>query len=250
MTADGPKPKTTDEVFKGKKVVLFAVPGAFTPTCHKNHLPGFVTNADAIKAKGVDAIAVTGVNDPFVMDAWKKATGADGKIEFLADGNGDFAKAIGLALDASADGLGMRSKRYSMVVEDGVVKSLNDRGSARQGRRLRRRRAAEAALDRTEVPRHARPCGNRVVCAEVSGYSRDSATEQRSCFSRISAMPSRASSSARSFRSWPAWPLTQCQVTSWRAERRIEPLPQVDVLHRLLVGGAPAVPLPAVDPGR
>ena len=102
VTADGPKPLSTDDVFKGKKVVLFAVPGAFTPTCHKNHLPGFVKNADAIKAKGVDTIAVTGVNDQFVMDAWKKASGAEGKVEFLADGNGDFAKAIGLSLDASA----------------------------------------------------------------------------------------------------------------------------------------------------
>lgn len=125
LTADGPKPLTTDDVFKGKKVVLFAVPGAFTPTCHKNHLPGYITNADAIKAKGVDTIAVTGVNDQFVMDAWKKATGGEGKVEFLADGNGDFAKAIDLSLDASGNGLGLRSKRYSMVVEDGVVKSLN-----------------------------------------------------------------------------------------------------------------------------
>jgi len=125
MTPDGPKPKTTDEVFKGKKVVLFAVPGAFTPTCHKNHLPGFVKNADTIKAKGIDAIAVTSVNDPFVQDAWKKATDPDNKIEFLADGSADFAKALGLELDASANGLGIRSKRYSMLVEDGVVKSLN-----------------------------------------------------------------------------------------------------------------------------
>jgi peroxiredoxin len=125
MTADGPKPKTTDEIFKGKKVVLFAVPGAFTPTCHKNHLPGFLTNADKIKGKGIDTIAVTGVNDQFVMDAWKKASGAEGKVEFLADGNGDFAKALGLTLDASGNGLGVRSKRYSMVVEDGVVKELN-----------------------------------------------------------------------------------------------------------------------------
>jgi glutaredoxin/glutathione-dependent peroxiredoxin len=125
MTPDGPKPKTTDEVFKGKKVVLFAVPGAFTPTCHKNHLPGFVKNAEAIKGKGIDAIAVTSVNDPFVQDAWKKASDPDNKIEFLADGSGDFAKAVGMELDASANGLGMRSKRYSMVVEDGVVKSLN-----------------------------------------------------------------------------------------------------------------------------
>ena len=125
MTAEGPAVKTTDDVFKGKKVVLFAVPGAFTPTCTKNHLPGFLNNADAIKAKGVDTIAVTGVNDVFVMDAWKKASGAEGKIEFLADGSADFAKAIDLSLDASAMGLGTRSKRYSMLVDNGVVKSLN-----------------------------------------------------------------------------------------------------------------------------
>jgi peroxiredoxin len=125
ITADGPKPLSTDDVFKGKKVVLFAVPGAFTPTCTKNHLPGYITNAAAIKAKGVDTIAVTGVNDQFVMDAWKKASGGEGKVEFLADGNGDFAKAIDLSLDASGNGLGLRSKRYSMLVEDGVVKSLN-----------------------------------------------------------------------------------------------------------------------------
>ena len=125
MTAEGPGWKTTDEVFKGKKVVLFAVPGAFTPTCHKNHLPGFLQNADAIKAKGVDPIAVTAVNDGFVMDAWKKASNAEGKIEFLADGNGEFAKAIDMTLDGSGNGLGLRSKRYSMLVEDGVVKKLN-----------------------------------------------------------------------------------------------------------------------------
>src|SRR6201996_8921495 len=125
MTADGPKPKTTDELFKGKKVLLFPVPGAFTPTCHKNHLPGFVQNAAAIKAKGIDTIAVTAVNDGFVMDAWKKASNAEGKVEFLADGNGEFAKAIDMTLDGSGNGLGIRSKRYSMLVEDGVVKKLN-----------------------------------------------------------------------------------------------------------------------------
>jgi peroxiredoxin len=125
MSAEGPAWKTADEVFKGKKVVLFAVPGAFTPTCHKNHLPGFLQNADAFEAKGIDTIAVTGVNDVFVMDAWKKATTAEGKIEFLADGNGDFAKAIDMTIDASGNGLGTRSKRYAMVVEDGVVKKLN-----------------------------------------------------------------------------------------------------------------------------
>jgi peroxiredoxin len=125
MTADGPKPKTTDEVFKGKKVALFAVPGAFTPTCSNLHMPSFLNNAAAIKAKGIDTIAVTGVNDVFVMEAWKKATGAEGKVEFLADGNGDFAKAVDMAFDGSSPGLGTRSKRYSMLVEDGVVKKLN-----------------------------------------------------------------------------------------------------------------------------
>jgi peroxiredoxin len=123
MTAEGPKPKTTDEVFKGKKVVLFAVPGAFTPTCHLNHLPGFVQNAAAIKAKGIDTIAVTSVNDVFVQDAWKKASNADA-IEFLSDGSAEFAKAVGMELDASGAGLGIRSKRYCMVVDDGTVKSL------------------------------------------------------------------------------------------------------------------------------
>jgi peroxiredoxin len=125
MTAEGPGWKSSDEVFKGKKVVLFAVPGAFTPTCHKNHLPGFLKNADAIKGKGVNAIAVTSVNDVFVMAEWQKSTGAEGKIEFLADGNADFAKALDLTLDGSAGGLGLRSKRYAMLVEDGVVKQLN-----------------------------------------------------------------------------------------------------------------------------
>ena len=124
MTADGPKAKTTDELFKGKKVVLFAVPGAFTPTCHKNHLPGFVKNAAAIKGKGIDTIAVTGVNDVFVMDAWKKASGGD-SIDFLADGSGNWAKALGMTLDLSERGLGVRSQRYAMIVDDGVVKTLN-----------------------------------------------------------------------------------------------------------------------------
>src|SRR4029077_6261273 len=124
MTGDGPKPKTGDELFKGKKVVLFAVPGAFTPTCHRNHLPGFVKNAAAIKAKGVDTIAVTGVTDVCVMDAWKKASGGDA-IEFLADGSGNWAKAVGLTADLTERGLGVRSQRYAMLVQDGVVKALN-----------------------------------------------------------------------------------------------------------------------------
>jgi peroxiredoxin len=125
ITEDGPRPVTTGEYFKGKKIVLFGLPGAFTPTCHKNHLPGFVANEAAIKAKGVDAIAMTAVNDPFVLSAWAKASGSEGKIAFLSDGNADFAKAAGLEFDAAAGGMGLRSKRYSMLVEDGVVKSLN-----------------------------------------------------------------------------------------------------------------------------
>jgi len=125
MTAEGPKPKTTDEVFKGKKVALFAVPGAFTPTCSNLHMPSFLNNLDAFKKKGLDTVAVTAVNDPFVMKEWAKATGGDGKIEFLADGSADFAKGVDMVLDASAGGLGIRSKRYSMLVEDGVVKQLN-----------------------------------------------------------------------------------------------------------------------------
>jgi len=125
MTAEGPGWKTTDEVFKGKKVVLFAVPGAFTPTCHKNHMPGFVTNADKIKAKGVENIYVTSVNDVFVMSEWKKASNAEGKVDVLADGAAEFAKSIGLDMDMSAGGMGVRSKRYAMLVDDGVVKTLN-----------------------------------------------------------------------------------------------------------------------------
>ena len=125
MTTEGQVWKTTDEVFKGRRVALFAVPGAFTPTCNNLHIPSFLNNAAAIKAKGVHTIAVTGVNDVFVMEAWKKSTGAEGKIDFLADGNGEFAKAIDMAFDGSGNGLGTRSKRYSMLVDDGVVKKLN-----------------------------------------------------------------------------------------------------------------------------
>ena len=124
MSSDGPAWKTTSDIFKGKKVALFAVPGAFTGTCHGTHVPSIMRNADALRAKGVDTIAVTGVNDVFVMDAWKKATGAQ-NIEFLADGNGEFAKAVDLTFDGSGNGLGTRSKRYSMLVEDGVLKKLN-----------------------------------------------------------------------------------------------------------------------------
>ncbi|MDT6940310.1 peroxiredoxin [Brucella pseudogrignonensis] len=124
-TADGVKEVTTDEVFAGKKVVLFAVPGAFTPTCNLNHLPGYLDNRDTILSKGVDEIVVVSVNDPFVMGAWAQSTGGEGKITFLADGSAIFTKEIGLELDATAGGLGIRSKRYSAIVEDGVVKTLN-----------------------------------------------------------------------------------------------------------------------------
>ena len=124
MTPEGPAAKTTDDLFKGRKVVLVAVPGAFTPTCHRNHLPGYVQKLEEIKARGVDAVLVTSVNDIFVMDAWGKASGAEG-IELIADGNGEFAQALGLSLDRRDFGLGMRSQRYSMVVEDGVVRALN-----------------------------------------------------------------------------------------------------------------------------
>jgi peroxiredoxin len=118
-------PRTTEEIFKGKRVVLVGMPGAFTPTCHRNHLPGFVQNADAIRAKNVDAIVVTAVNDHWVMHFWAQHMGAEGKLIFLADNNAEFAKAIGLDFDASGGLGGTRSKRYSMLVEDGVVKVLN-----------------------------------------------------------------------------------------------------------------------------
>ena len=125
ITADGPKPVTTQEFFSGKKIVLFGLPGAFTPTCHKNHLPGFLTEEAKFKAKGVVEIAMTSVNDPYVLTEWSKATGSAGHIAFLSDGNADFAKALGLEFDASMGGLGVRSRRYSMLVEDGVVKALH-----------------------------------------------------------------------------------------------------------------------------
>jgi peroxiredoxin len=115
---------STESLTSGKKVVLFAVPGAFTPTCSEQHLPGFMQHADAIRAKGVDTIACVAVNDPFVVNAWTKATGAAGKVDILSDGNADFTKAVGLELDASGFGLGIRSKRYAMIVEDGVVTHL------------------------------------------------------------------------------------------------------------------------------
>ena len=124
-TAEGPKPVTTDDFFAGRKVALFALPGAFTPTCSAKHVPGYVNNYDALKAKGVDAIACLSVNDAFVMGAWGKDQNAGDKVHMLADGNGDFTRAVGLEMDGTKFGMGKRSQRYSMVVDDGVVKSLN-----------------------------------------------------------------------------------------------------------------------------
>ncbi len=125
VTSSGTAEKTTAEIFGGKRAVLFAVPGAFTPTCHVSHLPGFLQKLDDFKAKGVEVIACTAVNDPFVMGAWAKASGAEDKILFLADGNGTFAKAIGMDIDLSVAGLGVRSKRYAMLIENDVVKALH-----------------------------------------------------------------------------------------------------------------------------
>ena len=123
-TANGPDQISSDDFFKGRKIALVAVPGAVTPTCSARHLPGFVDNADALKAKGVDEIAFTSVNDAFVMGAWGKAADA-GDITMLADGNAEFARAVGLTFDGSKFGMGERSQRYSMLVNDGVVEQLN-----------------------------------------------------------------------------------------------------------------------------
>jgi len=123
--ADGPEPVSSTDYFRGRRVALFAVPGAFTPTCSARHLPSFVERADELKAKGVDEIACTAVNDAFVLGAWAKSGEADGKVTMLADGNGEFARALGLEMDAGKFGMGLRSKRYSMVVNDGVVEQLN-----------------------------------------------------------------------------------------------------------------------------
>ena len=125
MTENGPEPVASDALFNGKTVAIFSVPGAFTPTCSAKHLPGFIEKADALKAKGVDEIACTAVNDAFVMGAWGKSAGADEKVTMLADGNGDFAKAVGLTMDGSKFGLGTRGQRFSMIVKDGVVEDLN-----------------------------------------------------------------------------------------------------------------------------
>jgi peroxiredoxin len=124
-TADGPKPVTTDDFFKGRRVALFAVPGAFTPTCSAKHLPGFKQQAQQIRGKGVDAIACLSVNDAFVMRAWAEDQAVGDDIAMLGDGNAEFTKAVGLEMDGGKFGMGVRSQRYSMIVDDGVVKQLN-----------------------------------------------------------------------------------------------------------------------------
>jgi peroxiredoxin len=124
-TNDGPQKVNAEDFFKGRKVVLFSVPGAFTPTCDAKHLPGFVEKATEIKAKGVDVIACMAVNDAFVMRAWGKSQNTDGKVEMLADGNADYTKALGLELDATGFGMGIRGQRFALIIDDGVVKQVN-----------------------------------------------------------------------------------------------------------------------------
>jgi peroxiredoxin len=125
MSADGPAPLSSDALFAGKTVLLFNVPGAFTPTCSAKHLPGFIDHADTLKAKGIDTVACLAVNDVFVMNAWGKDAGAGDKVLMLADGNGAFIKAIGLEMDASKFGMGTRGQRFSLIAKDGVVTQLN-----------------------------------------------------------------------------------------------------------------------------
>ena len=125
MKDGGPKPVKTEDLFAGKKVVVFALPGAFTPTCSAKHVPGFVQHADELRAKGVDAIACVSVNDAFVMGAWGENQKAGDKVMMLADGNGDFTRAMGLEMDGSRFGMGKRSQRYAMIVDNGVIKELN-----------------------------------------------------------------------------------------------------------------------------
>jgi peroxiredoxin len=124
-TADGPQPVSSEEFFKGRRVALFSVPGAFTPTCSARHLPGYVDKAEDLRAKGIDEVACTAVNDAFVMGAWGKSSGSENKVTMLADGNGAFVEALGLTMDGSKYGMGRRGQRFSMVVNDGIVEQLN-----------------------------------------------------------------------------------------------------------------------------
>jgi peroxiredoxin len=124
-TPDGPQPVDSEEYFRGRRIALFSVPGAFTPTCSARHLPGFVEKVDELKAKGVDEVACTAVNDAFVLNAWSESAGAGGKVTMLADGNGEFVEALGLAADFNKFGMGKRGQRWSMIVNDGIVEDLN-----------------------------------------------------------------------------------------------------------------------------
>jgi glutaredoxin/glutathione-dependent peroxiredoxin len=124
-TNEGPQKLSAEEFFKGKKVVLFSVPGAFTPTCDAKHLPGFVERAGELRGKGVDTVACIAVNDPFVMKAWGKSQNCDGKVVMIADGNAEYTKALGLEMDATGFGMGMRGQRFALIVDDGVVKHVN-----------------------------------------------------------------------------------------------------------------------------
>jgi glutaredoxin/glutathione-dependent peroxiredoxin len=133
LTPEGPKAVKSEEFFKGKKVALFALPGAYTRTCSSRHLPGYVQNAQALKQKGIDTIACLSVNDAFVMDAWGKEHGADGKVVMLGDGSCEFTKAMGLTVDRISAGMGIRSQRYSMIIDDGVIKELHVEPSGEYG---------------------------------------------------------------------------------------------------------------------
>ena len=259
MTAEGPQVKTTDDIFKGKKVALFAVPGAYTGTCHKMHLPSIFLNAYAIKDKGVNTIAIVSVNDVFVMNAWKRDTDQRDEAIFLADGNAEFAKAIGMELDASGNGLGIRSQPLLDAGGRRRGQEAQPRADPRQGRGVRRRHAARAVCRVQDFASALTNCRSRRR-ERVIQYSRRLRIDRRTAsaywitrsrramttecsrsafifqpFNLAIATPSRANWSARSFSSWPAWPLTQCQRTWCGCKRRIEPLPQIDILDRLLV---------------
>ena len=220
MTPDGIKEITTGEVFGGKKVVLFAVPGAFTPTCHLKHLPGFIESADEFKKLGIDTVACVAVNDPFVLGAWEEKSGGKGKVLFLSDGNAEFTKKIGMDFDGSGVGLGTRSKRYAALVEDGVVKALNIEDSP------------GVAVESTAAKLLA--TGLRLASFPTLAEERRHALAGKLVGALIVVMADMA------FDPMPA--------DFVAVGRLLQPLPQLGILHRLPVRGAPAVLLPAFDP--
>ena len=235
MTAEGLQVKTTDDIFKGKKVALFAVPGAYTGTCHKMHLPSIFLNAYAIKDKGVNTIAIVSVNDAFVMGAWKRDTDQRDEAIFLADGNAEFTKAIGMELDASGNGLGIRSKRYSMLIDDGVVKKIN----------------LEPHPARSRSPAAIRCSGScRGIFLPFSPCGR---REERIALFQPRLQPRHRDALARQLVGALVLVVAGVALDPVPAhlmlvQRGVQPLPEVDILDRLLVGGPPAVPLPAMDP--